>query len=294
VKHGSGVPVFDANGIPLYYEEKGSGEPIVFVHGTLCDYRCWSSQVDALSNQFRTIAYSRRYAHPNERKGDAMDSTVQNNAEDLAALIGGLVGGKVHLVGHSYGGFISAYFATVHPEMLRSLTLVNAAVGTMLVETASPSAALGLLFRSPSVALSARRLLNGTKDAVKAIEMGDARAVSTIFLPALQNNRKDLPPKPMEFEKFVEDNARTLKETTTEFPHVTKTEMGGLKIPSLVLWGELSAPWDSRISKMLADSIPGSEAAEIAGAGHFCMIEKAAEVNGKMAAFFGRHSSAVP
>jgi len=279
------VPVFDAKGIPLYYEETGSGEPVVLVHGTLCDHTAWGPQKDALSAKYRTIAYSRRYAHPNNRQGDLMDSTVQNNAEDLSALIDGLGLGKVHLVGHSYGGFIAAFFALKHPDRVGSLTLANAAVATMLIGRPSAAASLSLLLRSPSVATSARNLVNATRDTVRAVDGGDATAAFRIFVPALSNRRTDLPPKPPSFEAMVTRNARTLRETTTPFPPVTKSEVGGIKVPTLVIWGALSAPWDYRVSQLLAQSIPGAGAVVVPGTGHFFFLESAAAANEKMLEF---------
>ena len=279
------MPIIDANGIPLYYEEAGSGEPVVFVHGTPCDHTVWKLQADALSAKYRTIAYSRRYAHPNNRQGDVMDSTVQANADDLAALIDGLGLGKVHLVGHSYGGFIAAFFALEHPDRVGSLTLANAAVATMLVAKPSAAASISLLFRSPSVALSARNLINATKDAVRAVDSGDATAAFRIFLPALSNHRTDLPPKPPSFEAMVTRNARTLRETTTPFPSVTKSELIGVKVPTLVIWGALSAPWDHKVSQLLAQAIPGAEAVAVPGTGHFFFLENLAAANEKIQGF---------
>jgi pimeloyl-ACP methyl ester carboxylesterase len=284
------VPIFEGGGTNLFYEERGSGQPVVFVHGTLCDYRAWSAQTESLSSGFRTVAYSRRYAHPNQREGDVMDSTVQNNSTDLEALIRGLGLGRVHLAGHSYGGFIAAYFATQHPDLLRSLTLVNAAVVTMLVREASSTAALSLLLRSPSVALSARRVVNAAVEADKAVDAGDRSAPERIFIPALQNGRTGLPAKPQGFSEMQADNARTLREITTHLPTLTALEARGIKIPTLVVWGELSAPWDSKISEILFKSIPGCESARIAGTGHFCLMERPSEVNDRMRAFLLKHS----
>jgi len=284
------MATFQGNGVSLYYETRGSGRPVVFVHGTLCDYRSWSAQVEGLSSGYKTVAYSRRYAFPNAREGDATDSTVQNNAADLAALVKGLGLEGAHVVGHSYGGFISAYFATQYPELLRSLTLINAAVAPMLISSASPAAQLGLLLRSPGVALSARRLLAGTIETIKEVQGGDPQAANRVFLPALENGRRDLPPKPAGFAGVVAANARTLKETTTKFPALTRREAGGIRAPTLVVWGDLSAPWDAGISQVLSESIPGAESSVIRGAGHFCLNEKPAEVNERLGSFLARHS----
>jgi len=283
------VPNFDANGVGLFYEEHGNGEPVVFVHGTLCDHTVWKLQTDAISLEFRTIAYSRRYAYPNTRQGDVMDSTVQNNAEDLHALVNGLGAGKVHMIGHSYGGFISLYFALKHPEMLHSLTLANAAVATLLVSRPSPSALLSLLLRSPGVAMSARRLVNATAASVRAVEGGDAAAPLRLFVPTISGTRKDLPPRPAGFEQMVTRNARTLKETTTTFPPVTRTEVRTVSVPTQVIWGEFSTPWDYRVSRTLAESIPSGERSIIPGTSHFSFSEKPAYASGVILSFLRKH-----
>jgi pimeloyl-ACP methyl ester carboxylesterase len=94
------VPTAAVNGVTLYYEERGSGRPLLFVHGIPTDYRAWSSQMKELANTFRTVTCSRRYAAPNDRPGDLLDSTVGNNASDLKALIEKLGLAPVNLVGH--------------------------------------------------------------------------------------------------------------------------------------------------------------------------------------------------
>src|SRR5580693_4543528 len=99
----------EVDGVSLFWAERGKGAPVVFVHGIPTDYRAWDNQVGVISKGFRTITYSRRYAHPNSRAGDLSDSTIENNANDLAGLISKVGPAPVHLVGHSYGGFIAAY-----------------------------------------------------------------------------------------------------------------------------------------------------------------------------------------
>lgn len=282
--------MFEGEGVKLYYEEQGNGQPVVFVHGTVCDCRAWFAQTDALSSDFRTIAYSRRYARPNDRQGDVLDSTVQNNSADLEALIKRQGLGKVHLVGHSYGGFIAAYFATQFPELLRSLTLVNAAVFTMVASGRSAASSFSLLLKSPSVALSARRLINAVETTVRAVDGGDKSAAEKIFVPALEDGRTGLPVKPKGFSEMVAENAGTLKETTAPFPQLTAREARDIKTPTLVVCGELSAPWDSKISETLASSIPTSESTRITGASHFCMVEKPADVNDRLSRFLHSHS----
>ena len=54
------------SGITLGYREQGEGEPVVFVYGSAGDLRTWEQQLPAIGSSHRAIAYSRRYARPNE------------------------------------------------------------------------------------------------------------------------------------------------------------------------------------------------------------------------------------
>lgn len=51
----------EVNGTNLAYIEQGAGEPVIFVHGAVSDYRTWLEQIGAFSENFRTICYSRRF-----------------------------------------------------------------------------------------------------------------------------------------------------------------------------------------------------------------------------------------
>ncbi len=83
---------------------------------------------------------------------------MDNNATDLEGMFERLGTGPVHLVGYSYGGFISALLASRRPDLVRSLVLVEPAASRMLVASSrSQAQLLGLLLRSPSVALATRR-----------------------------------------------------------------------------------------------------------------------------------------
>ncbi|MDC6351050.1 alpha/beta hydrolase [Zeaxanthinibacter sp. PT1] len=117
------------NGAELHYTDQGKGETVLFVHGTQEDYRVFSFYTDSLAKDFRVITYSRRYNYPNTNaytKGD--EFSARSEAKDLADFVKALGLGRVHLVGHSFGGIIAMQFASDHPEMLRSLVLSEPAL----------------------------------------------------------------------------------------------------------------------------------------------------------------------
>ncbi|WP_162417367.1 alpha/beta fold hydrolase [Cyclobacterium roseum] len=131
----SDIYTAEINDTSLHYIECGEGEPMVLVHGTLGDYRSWIGQMQALSQNYKVISYSRRYHYPNPWPEDASDFSVNIHAEDLAAFIQSLDLGKVHLVGHSYGAFTSLMVARDYPELVRSLTLGEPPVTPLLNST---------------------------------------------------------------------------------------------------------------------------------------------------------------
>lgn len=107
----------------IHYTDTGKGEPIVFVHGSLEDYRTWDPQIDIFSKNYRIITYSRRFNFPNQNTKLINDFSPKTEAEDLAALITEIKLGPVHLVGHSYGGLVTLFLIKKYPELVRTLTL---------------------------------------------------------------------------------------------------------------------------------------------------------------------------
>ena len=121
------------NGDSINYLDIGKGSPVVFVHGGLGDYRSWAAQMDAFAKNYRVIAYSRRYAFPNKQViNDLADYSVVPQAKDLAEFIKALDLRSVHLVGHSYGASIALLATMDHPELVRSLTLGEPPVFSLL------------------------------------------------------------------------------------------------------------------------------------------------------------------
>ena len=281
------MPSIDVGGVSLYYEEKGTGEPLVMVHGIPTDYRAWSAQMEPFSKAYRTIAVSRRYAAPNARMGDVMDSTIGNNAADLKGFIEELGIAPVHLVGHSYGGFAATYFAADHPEMIRTLVLVEPAVATLLVANPKSSTqVLSLLLRSPSVALAARRYQSGSLyPSLRALDAGQPERAVELNVDGVQDLRGAYAKLPEETRRMMLDNARTVGEQRTEFPRFTASEAGRISSRTLVLNGDSGALWLRKIGELLARAIPSAKRATVPQTRHFPHMENPQEFNQKVLAF---------
>ena len=115
------------DGVELYYEETGSGTPIIFAHEFGGDYRHWEPQMRFFSRSHRCIAFNAR-GYPPSAVPEDPDMYSQNNArDDVLAILDGLDIEKAHINGLSMGGFASLHFGFEYPD--RALSLVVAGCG---------------------------------------------------------------------------------------------------------------------------------------------------------------------
>jgi pimeloyl-ACP methyl ester carboxylesterase len=112
------------NGVSLYYEEHGAGEPILCIHGTGSSSVLWSDAADELGTFGRTIVYDRRGFSRSERP-EPFVTNVQQHTDDAAALIEALDAAPAILVGRSHGGEIAVDLALRYPDRVRALALLE-------------------------------------------------------------------------------------------------------------------------------------------------------------------------
>jgi CubicO group peptidase (beta-lactamase class C family)/pimeloyl-ACP methyl ester carboxylesterase len=108
-----------ADGAKLYYEERGEGIPLIFIHGHSFDRRSWDPQFYEFAKKYKVIRYDLRgygWSTVPSEKQTAM------HADDLAALMDKLGIKKAHLVGLSLGGFIVSDFIALYPQRILSAT----------------------------------------------------------------------------------------------------------------------------------------------------------------------------
>ena len=117
------MPYVPTRDIITYYEEAGSGEPLVLIRGLGSDLQAWALQVPELAKHFRVVTYDNRGAG---RTG-APDKpyTIAGMADDLAALLGELKIDKASVLGYSMGGMIAQEFALKYPNKLDKLILLG-------------------------------------------------------------------------------------------------------------------------------------------------------------------------
>ncbi|MEH2456575.1 alpha/beta fold hydrolase [Nostoc sp.] len=117
------MPKVQINGIDLFYDIKGSDEPLLLIAGFLCDHAYWSLIMPSLISHYQVIRLDNR----GMGRSSAPESpySLKQMASDVAALLDRIAIDKVHLVGHSMGGQIAQELVLAHPQKVQSLMLLS-------------------------------------------------------------------------------------------------------------------------------------------------------------------------
>jgi len=238
-------------GVELNYTESGRGVPLIFVHGTLGDYSTWESQMGPFSGSYRAISYSRRYNYPNSNKMQPRHSAIVE-AEDLAAFIKKLDLGRVHVIGHSYGGYTALFLSIKHPELVRTLTLSEPPV----------------VFADDSVEQTKQRVL---KQARAAFENGDTEGAVRAIIDSTREGAYAKIPEA--FRPLLLRNAEELRALVMSddmYPPLDRAIVRKIAAPTLLLSGEKSTPSLKSASTELEQLLPEKlrKHVVIAGADH--------------------------
>jgi pimeloyl-ACP methyl ester carboxylesterase len=155
------------NGVDLSYVDQGTGAPVVFVHGSFSDFRIWELQRPAVAQSYHFIAYNERDHGPEPWPDAGQHYSAATHAADLAAFLDALQAGPVHLVAHSSGGVVATLVAIDHSDVVRSVTLAEPAIGTLLADLPEGKAPLD----DRAQALAQVRAAVNAGDAVQATKV---------------------------------------------------------------------------------------------------------------------------
>jgi pimeloyl-ACP methyl ester carboxylesterase len=289
-----GVRTAAVDGISLAYREQGEGEAVVFVHGSASDLRTWEQQLPAIGTRYRAIAYSRRYARPNEDIEPGADDQMLPHVDDLAAFLRRIGAAPAHVVGHSWGAFICLLTAIRRPEMVRSLVLQEPPVLSLFVSTPpSPRELFPLLARRPRTALAILEFGARTiAPAQRAFRRGDDdQALQTFAHGVLGKETYERLPE--ERTQQARENLATLRAQLlgAGFPPLDENDVRGMRAPTLLMTGTRSPAVLIRLTEHLQRLLPHAERVEIAGVSHAMQEENPDAVNEAILGFLARHAS---
>ncbi|MBN1661934.1 MAG: alpha/beta fold hydrolase [Anaerolineae bacterium] len=115
------MPTANVNGVDIYHEIHGEGDPLVLIAGLGYDRWMWHRMVPGLAEHFQVIAFDNRGVGLSAKP--AGPYTAQMLAADTVGLLDTLDIDAAHIMGHSMGGFVAQALALDHPARVRKLIL---------------------------------------------------------------------------------------------------------------------------------------------------------------------------
>ncbi|OPY32011.1 MAG: haloalkane dehalogenase [Methanomassiliicoccales archaeon PtaU1.Bin124] len=268
--------MIDVGGTVLNYLEKGEGPTVIFVHGVAGDYRIWKEIADPLSKHFRTIAYSRRCSNPNQNR-DVQNSTVENNVKDLEGLVEKSGGGPVVLVGHAYGGAISALYTAKRPERVSSIVLMEPFMPSLLSRNPRSMHNLSMMLTKPSVARSASRWMKSMEAIGSDLDAKEGGKAVEKYLDDICTQEEEKRSYPKKAKEMMVLNAQTIREADTARPPFTKKDAKTIAQPTLLIQGEHSPKASLAMVGILHKAMPNNQVATVKGSAHLLPVEKPGE-----------------
>ena len=261
------LPTLKTNGVELYYERAGSGEPLLLVHGLLFSAESWRDQLDSLSDEYDCIAVDLRGQHRSEAPTDPAGYELWNQVEDIHGLIEQLGIAPVHYAGLSMGGMIGMRLALAHPEDLRDLVLLDTSAEGEDPEKAERYAAMRHVMRK------------GELEAVLP-------ALPPVFFADAYVNEQ-----PEKVEAWFESLRRgdqegfALASLMVDERDDVRPRLGEIMVPTLVIHGTEDVPIPVERAEALAAGIPGARLELVEGAGHQSNMDHPREVTALLRAW---------
>lgn len=261
------------DGIKLYYEEVGSGVPIVFVHEFAGDVRSYELQMRHFGQRYRCIAYNARGYPPSDVPQDGEKYSQARARDDIRAVLDALKVDKAHIVGLSMGGFAALHFGFSYPDRARSLVVAGCGYGAAPDKRAQ--------FAAEAEATAAGFEQQTMAKAAEGYALGPTR---------VQFQNKD-PRGWREFaaqlaEHSTAGSARTMRGVQARRPSLFDLvdQMAAMTTPTLIMTGDEDWPC-LEPAILMKRSIPSAALVVMPNAGHTINLEDPAAFNAHIADF---------
>ena len=246
------MPTAPINDIQVYFEDTGgSGLPVVFLHGAGGNHESWFQQVPEFSKRYRCITIDHRGFGqspdvPNGPSGDAFVS-------DMEALVAHLGLGQMAIVCQSMGGRTGLGYTLAHPEVVKALVLADTTGGVTDEEMEKVRA----------------ELVPPVQDRTDLL----SRALGVPF-------QQQFPEKAKLYQEISAKNPPGGFQAGRSYANTPQVgQLAGLKVPTLLLVGEVDVLAPPPVMELMHQRMPGSRLAVVPGAGHSVYFEKPEEFN---------------
>jgi len=264
------MPKVAVNGLKLYYEIEGEGEPVVLIPGFAAGGWIWFKQTAELSRNFRVIIFDPRGVAASDKPEGSQ--TIGLLADDVAHLLQTIGIPSAHIVGASFGGFVAQEFALKYPSMTRKLVLCCTSFGGPNHIVPSPETLM---------ALASTKGLN-SEDRMR-------ENLLLAFTPEFVKTRS------AEVDHIVHLRATNdvpehiyLSQLQAAMNFNVESRLSEITSPTLILSGDADVIVPVQNSRNLAAKIPGAQLQIIEGGSHTFFIEQAQDFNQRISEFLIR------
>jgi pimeloyl-ACP methyl ester carboxylesterase len=255
------------DGVRLYFEETGSGHPVILVHEFAGDLRSYEPQMRHFGKRYRAIAFNARGFPPSDVPEHVSSYSQPRAADDVLALLDHIGERQAHIVGLSMGGFATLHFGLRHPQRALSLCIGGCGYGAELDKRDT--------FRAEADVIAGMIRTDGMSAFAERYAYGPTR---------VQYQNKD-PRGHAEFKRMLSEHspvgsANTQQGVQKERPslYTLVEEMRRINVPTLIITGD--EDWPCLLPGILMkQSIPTAALVVMPNAGHAINIEEPDEYN---------------
>jgi pimeloyl-ACP methyl ester carboxylesterase len=265
------MPKLHANGIDIYYEIHGSGDPLVLIAGLAYDHWMWHKMIPDLAEQFQVIAFDNRGVGKTDKPPGPY--SAQMLADDTAGLIEGLGFQSAVVMGHSMGGFVAQALALSHPDLVDKLILSATNFGGPRHIPVTPEA---MAVFTDMTSDPIERLKRGI---VISCAPGYADAHPEIIQEWL-DYRAQHPILPAPYQAQMTIGLSLVSEEAS-----FESKLKNVQAPTLILFGEHDKVVPPGNAELLANEIPANTVHILPNAGHFFPFEVPAAAVAVIAGF---------
>ena len=247
------MATINRDGVNIYYEDHGSGQPVLLSHGYSATAQMWTGQVAALKDKYRVITWDMRGHGQSDSPDDPKAYSEAATCDDMAAILQHLGIESAVIGGLSLGGYMSLAFNVAHPQMTRALMLFDTGPG----------------YKNPV----GREGWNET--ARKRAEVFEEKGLDALGRSAEVRIAQ---------HRSAQGLAHAARGMLAQFDSRIIESLPEIKVPTLVLVGDQDAPFLGGTDYM-ANKIPNATKVVIENAGHASNIDQPAAFNEAVLAF---------
>jgi 3-oxoadipate enol-lactonase len=267
------LPFAQAGQYEIHYVEKGSGHPVVLIHGLAGDHAAWAAPMEAWSRDHRVLAFDNRGAGQSTQVDEPI--STEDMARDTLALMDEVGIDRAQVVGRSMGGAIAQHMTLMEPDRVHSLTLLASFAKLDPVGV--------------RVLTNMREVLEWRGDWADHARHSVANFVSPRFF-------NENPETVAQIEGLIGGETRLpacyVRQNHACLEHDTLARLGEIGCPTLILAGGSDPICSLTATGWMEEGIPGSEAVIFEGSSHFFLIEQPERFMSVMGDWLRKHTPA--